>query len=305
MPEEDSLLQAIFASPRDVGIRLAYAEWLAERGDPRAEYIRLCVQIQCDSILTSDSALLQRLTGLDKHYRWTLHVGIPMPWEEVWLRTLAETIAWCQDRANPANPGTCLRNPHFHPGQLQYGEGDWDRRERLRHRPSPCEDAHWFIGFIKDGRAEQLACQRKYPAFPPTSLHGGRLLLFNREDTLSDGAAEAESRGFFDMNNCPPCDTWVWFEPQTDWLLCWVPSNLVDCASAGILVNPEQCILWADMVDNSFTRRVRSALQSLPDLPAWDHPYISDRTGVDASQYSRFFDTDKFPHAGRPDQSLP
>jgi uncharacterized protein (TIGR02996 family) len=39
--EEDRFLQAILADPEDAGIRMVYADWLEERGDPRGEYLRL------------------------------------------------------------------------------------------------------------------------------------------------------------------------------------------------------------------------------------------------------------------------
>jgi uncharacterized protein (TIGR02996 family) len=45
MREEESFLRAILASPEDLALRLVYADWLEERGDPRAEFLR--VQVEC------------------------------------------------------------------------------------------------------------------------------------------------------------------------------------------------------------------------------------------------------------------
>jgi hypothetical protein len=42
-----------------------------------------------------------------------------------------------------------------------------------------------------------------------TDLCGGRLVAYFPDDNLFDGAAEAESQGFFDVDNIPPYDTWV------------------------------------------------------------------------------------------------
>jgi uncharacterized protein (TIGR02996 family) len=39
--EEDRFLQAVLANPDDASIRLVYADWLEERGDPRGEFLRL------------------------------------------------------------------------------------------------------------------------------------------------------------------------------------------------------------------------------------------------------------------------
>ncbi|MCI0462063.1 MAG: TIGR02996 domain-containing protein [Gemmataceae bacterium] len=41
MNDEDAFLQAIRANPNDEQLRLVYADWLEEQGDPRAEYLRL------------------------------------------------------------------------------------------------------------------------------------------------------------------------------------------------------------------------------------------------------------------------
>src|SRR5579859_6164594 len=41
--ERDGLLQAILDDPEDTHLRLVYADWLEEQGDPRAEFIR----VQC------------------------------------------------------------------------------------------------------------------------------------------------------------------------------------------------------------------------------------------------------------------
>src|SRR5262249_15161014 len=45
-------LSAITADPADLTVRLVYADWLEDRGDPRAEFIR--VQIEADGLPPSD-----------------------------------------------------------------------------------------------------------------------------------------------------------------------------------------------------------------------------------------------------------
>jgi hypothetical protein len=79
-----------------------------------------------------------------------------------------------------------------------------------------------------------------------TSLdqRGGRLLLYAPDENLACGAAEYASKGFFDVNNVPPWDTWVCMSGK--YLVSWVPAKLLRLAQQGIDVNPEQCILWAD-----------------------------------------------------------
>jgi uncharacterized protein (TIGR02996 family) len=41
MSEEERFLRALIASPDDGALRAVYADWLEERGDPRAEFLRL------------------------------------------------------------------------------------------------------------------------------------------------------------------------------------------------------------------------------------------------------------------------
>jgi len=71
----------------------------------------------------------------------------------------------------------------------------------------------------------------------------GKLLLFTPNDSLSDGAATVASEGFFDVDNVPAWDTWLYFDERT--LVSWVPPELIAKVQLGIDVNPEGCISWA------------------------------------------------------------
>jgi len=68
-------------------------------------------------------------------------------------------------------------------------------------------------------------------------------LLYAPDENLFDGAAKYSSKGFFDFNNVPPWDMWIRY--LDNYLVSWVPPVLDELASAGIEVNPEQCIQWA------------------------------------------------------------
>jgi hypothetical protein len=97
---------------------------------------------------------------------------------------------------------------------------------------------------------------------PQNSLAGGRLLVYGPDEELSDGAAEVETDGFFDVANCPPWDTWVAFmeEPppapqgRVAYLISWVPREFLDLVDRGIQVNPEQCIRWLDDCTDPFAQ---------------------------------------------------
>jgi uncharacterized protein (TIGR02996 family) len=45
MGDEENFIQAIRAAPGDYALRLVYADWLEERGDPRAEFLRALVAL--------------------------------------------------------------------------------------------------------------------------------------------------------------------------------------------------------------------------------------------------------------------
>jgi uncharacterized protein (TIGR02996 family) len=58
-PTEEAFLDSICADPRDSTPRLVYADWLEERGDPRAAYLRvLCEWLACHP--TPDEELIDR-----------------------------------------------------------------------------------------------------------------------------------------------------------------------------------------------------------------------------------------------------
>ncbi len=72
----------------------------------------------------------------------------------------------------------------------------------------------------------------------------GRFVAYAPEGILSDGAAEAQSLGFFDVDDVPPWDTCIALVDR--YVLAWVPPLLLGFARRGIEVNPEECIKWAD-----------------------------------------------------------
>src|SRR5262245_36122621 len=76
MTDEEALIRAILAAPGDWPFRLVYADWLEERGDPRAEYLRLLCSL---AKWGSDPyARLRELhPGLDPEWVELMHRGVP------------------------------------------------------------------------------------------------------------------------------------------------------------------------------------------------------------------------------------
>jgi hypothetical protein len=109
--------------------------------------------------------------------------------------------------------------------------------------PSNREQQAIIVEDLAEKRAAQLRLEHRYPSPLLGHPDSGRLLLYAPDESLFDGAAQYTSKGFFDVNNIPPWDTWVCFFEK--YLVSWVPPQLVELASQGIDVNPEGCILWA------------------------------------------------------------
>jgi hypothetical protein len=53
-------------------------------------------------------------------------------------------------------------------------------------------------------------------------------------------------------------------EMEANYLVAWVPPDFIQLASRGVRVNPEECILWLDTLDDEFVRSLRR-LGFLPD----------------------------------------
>jgi hypothetical protein len=92
------------------------------------------------------------------------------------------------------------------------------------------------------------------------------LLAFFPDASLSDGAAEQATNGFFDAFNIPAWDTWVsYFEDHAkpdasygQYLVAYIPTNLVPVVQAGINVNPEECIVWLSDSQTLLSHALRS-----------------------------------------------
>jgi hypothetical protein len=85
---------------------------------------------------------------------------------------------------------------------------------------------------------------------PPSQ---SKLLLYEPLETVSDGAAEAASMGFYDIEDAPPWDTWFLYENNS--IFCCVPESAISAAQAGIDANPVDCIHWADWSELARVRK--------------------------------------------------
>ena len=144
---------------------------------------------------------------------------------------LREAQAWCAAKADLARPKDCFRDERLRPQML----------------PPSRRDA---VDDVRRNR--RLYSDRQVPGNLETVIAGGRLIAYSPDCHLACGMSEVETKGYFDVNNTPPWDTWVALlhAPNAKhWessLIAWVPSVFVPLVQAGINVIPEQCVLWLD-----------------------------------------------------------
>jgi hypothetical protein len=156
---------------------------------------------------------------------------------EPFIQRVAETVAWCLPHADAQDARGSLRPDALRPRTLE---------------------ASYFaaVRHVAPGWYEMRGLQ---PV--PRDLRGGRLMVYFPDAELSDGAAEVESGGFFDVFNAPPWATWVAFAEDEGvdldisfrrYLIAYVPPVFLDACAAGIEVNPEECIVWLEDADVAF-----------------------------------------------------
>ena len=156
------------------------------------------------------------------------------------LQALSETVAWClprplqqdQFRSRELDPSALLRVPPFGESNI----GVW-----LEKKPESHQSA---INAINANRSALVRDRNIKVADSAVAKSKGRLLLYEPLETVTDGASDASSRGFFDIEDAPPWDTWFLYSEGS--IFSWVPEALVQDAQAGIDANPVDCIHWCD-----------------------------------------------------------
>jgi|RhiMethySRZTD1v2_1073278.scaffolds.fasta_scaffold59574_4 hypothetical protein len=170
--------------------------------------------------------------------------------EDFFVR-LREAVEWTIDHARLAEPKTSLRSHHLSPQLLAANRA---------------AEVHVVCSFRRTSLGRRLIQQATHKA---SELRCGRLAVFYPDAQLADGAAEAETGGFFDIHNTPPWDTWVGlfradqrqggFESGFEtYLVAYIPEVFVALAGRGIDVCPDGSLMWLADVDTPLTRTLRS-----------------------------------------------
>jgi hypothetical protein len=145
------------------------------------------------------------------------------------VQNLAEAIAWCSSRPRPWSPFATFRSADIAPRFGSNSRKSWIQSVARQRRRA--------LG------AGSISLQRKFCSYE------GRLLAYFPDENLACGVAEAETQGFFTVDNVPPWDTWVAYlheDQQTNYLVSWVPGPLTRIVDGGVRVIPEECVGWVD-----------------------------------------------------------
>lgn len=160
---------------------------------------------------------------------------------DVFKRQLAKTIAWCT-----------------RPGLVEYGEFTFRKVMRPSDKwlRSICkEDRKSSVQTLFEERAKLLRSENiVVPSLDP-NLSGGRLLAFFPDWTLADSVAWVESLSFFDAEDFPAWDTWVYYGSENwdgygektrnlNYLISWVPPKWFHYVENAIKTSSTEHIQW-------------------------------------------------------------
>jgi hypothetical protein len=102
-------------------------------------------------------------------------------------------------------------------------------------------------------------------------LHTGRLLIFDPDQTTTDGAPTVSTGGFFNDDDVPAWDTWIAYvigDPISggndgrhwdSYVLSWVPDSLVAMVEDGMDCISIPCHYWVDDLDSPLIRLLRQS----------------------------------------------
>jgi hypothetical protein len=158
--------------------------------------------------------------------------------------TFFEVVTWCYHsipgdrfRSSELDPSEFLKVPPFD----ELGNEAWGQIKRESYQRA--------VSATNQSRSLHLRERGITISDVAVEQSKGKLLLWEPMETVTDGAAEASSRGFYDIEDAPPWDTWFLYSSGA--IISWVPESSVQNAQAGIDANPVDCIRWIEWSDLS------------------------------------------------------
>jgi hypothetical protein len=221
--------------------------------------------------------------------------------DTAFAKRLAETIQWCTKHADPDNPKSCLRTPLLQPTSNHILQEGFEFPPNEKYLSTKQVVPLWYEEVLSRQLMVETVtrCRRQQTSHLLEDvnqlhcpLHEGRLLLYFTDFTNHNGGSEHESLGFFDENDEPPWDTWVAYYPDPDYqteinawsrkplsfpafsglrpvtmdfVVAWIPPNLIDIAQKGIDVEAMGCLCWLDNIFDTWPQMI---------LPDYLPPYL-------------------------------
>lgn len=173
---------------------------------------------------------------------------------EPFIQSLIETVVWCRH-------------------QLDRREGD------VSWPLTGAESVLWNLSdemlkqhcahIIADRSQRVSALERPDDEALRPIIEQGQLLILYSGTATSDGVAQIETSGYFDFDNYPPWDTWVYYQTenkqrdQVGYLIAWVAPEFIDGVHGAIESCADESILWlTDLTDKDLSVSVKEALKA-------------------------------------------
>lgn len=123
-----------------------------------------------------------------------------------------------------------------------------------------------FIASVIANRADLVLASSRVTSLEPSDVASGRLLRHNLGETTCTAVPKILTDGFFDSYDIPAWDTWIAFvhdiefgsNSSVDYLVSWIPPQLVEQVDEAVRTSFEENLLWLDKTNTQFT-------QSLPE----------------------------------------
>jgi len=154
------------------------------------------------------------------------------------LRSLNETIIWCTYKANYLQAEESTRTI------------DVSSVSRMGYGNSNTEDRQEIVNEVCEARRRLLAADGLIVTKDKQDLAGGKILIYEIDNTDSCGLSPVESNGYIDGDDMPGWDTWFHFlqhPTRGDCILSWVPPSFIVLTMDAIDVNPFDCISFGHL----------------------------------------------------------
>jgi len=177
---------------------------------------------------------------------------------EEYIQRLSWTLAECISWYHSSSPDLRLNLPNPHPVRDEEGQQSFS----WLHAP----ERDSIVQGIVSTRRRLLGQIGAAPVAPASDLAGGKLLFSAPQMSFLDGAVSEASRGFIDVHDAPPWDTWLSIAQESRvadfyeiYLVSWVPPQFTEAVDTGIGFSFVHNIEWASDVQSELSHALAAA----------------------------------------------